>query len=262
MRQDKGLVYIYCITKNALTGNVRGINGQRIYGISGLGLSAIVSRVPRKEFGKKQLVKNLKDPSWTEKMLRKHADATGKVMRKQTLLPLKFGTIFKSEQTAKAMLAANRQQFLTLLDRLRGKQEWGVKIYADLDKLENFIQKTNREIKRLKKKAQEATPGRSYLLQKKLEENLKKEIEQEALSLAQKIFDTLTKQSQESRLNELIARNLMGKDEEMILNSAHLVERKNFEQFKKSLNVTLKESKGLGLSGELSGPWPPYSFVS
>lgn len=256
------MIYTYCLTRSAPARNIRGINGRKVYGISTGQLCAVVSKVPKKDFGKNQLVENLKDPAWAEKKLRRHAEVTGKVMEEQTVLPLKFGTIFKSQGSIKAMLAANRQQFLSLLSKFSAKQEWGIKIYADLAKLGDFVLSSNDEIKKLKKKVQSCPRGRSYLLQKKLEESLKKKTEQEAMGLAQKVFDTLTRQSQESQLSKLLPKKLTGKEEEMILNSVHLVDRKNFNKFKKSLNETIKKFETLGLAGELSGPWPPYSFVS
>jgi hypothetical protein len=48
----------------------------------------------------------------------------------------------------------------------------------------------------------------------------------------------------------------------MLLNGAHLVERNRREELERAVASLLEEWAPLGFTIELTGPWPPYNFVS
>ena len=58
----------------------------------------------------------------------------------------------------------------------------------------------------------------------------------------------------------LVAPELSGRDGEMVLNSAYLVSDR--PRFEGELTALARELSERGLELELTGPWPPYNFVS
>ena len=68
-----------------------------------------------------------------------------------------------------AVLAARAAEFRFVIDRLRGKEEWGVYIYCDRTKLIENKVSNNSAIRQLLNRAASASPGQSYLLSKQVE---------------------------------------------------------------------------------------------
>lgn len=256
------LVYIYCLAKKPIARfNIRGLGNKKVYQISYQDLTAVVSEVKKEEFNKKALLKNLKKPKWAEEKIRTHAEVIQEVMEKQTVLPLKFGTIFKNDEGVKKCLKANKAKFRSLLNRFEDKEEWGVKIYADRKKLAQVLGEKDREIKKLKKQVATVSPGHAYLWEKKRKEELEEKTAETVNKCVSEIFETLGRESLASRLNKNLPSKLSGKKKDMILNSVFLVDKGHFDNFSKSLNRLLKKYQQFALEGELSGPWPVYSFL-
>lgn len=256
------LVYTYCLIKNPIPRlRLRGIDNKKVYQIAYQDLVAIVSQVKRAQFNRKALLKNLKKPKWAEEKIRNHAKVTQKVMEKQTVLPFKFGTIFKNDQGVKKMLRGNQAKFLFLLNKFRDKEEWGVKVYSERKKLTQVLGEKDREMKRLRKEISNAPPGRAYLLEKKYKDKLEGKTTKMINKSATEIFKSLKQVSKNSCLNKNLPSSLSGKDKEMILNSVFLVDKADFNKFSRALNRLLKRYQKFALEGKLSGPWPVYSFL-
>lgn len=260
--QDKKLIYTYCLTRKAIPRfSLSGIDKQKIYQLSWQDLTAIVSKVKYKDFKQKALIKNLKRPKWAEAKIRTHAAVVQKVMEKQTVLPLKFGTIFKNDTGVKKMLRASQAKFTALLNKFKDKQEWGVKIYADSQKLRQFLKKTDEDFNKIKRRAEQASSGQNYLLEKKAAEELEEKVAETINHCVNKIYSSLGLKSLQSRLSKNLPFNATGKNKDMILNSVFLVDKGHFNKFNQSLNKMLTQYKQFNLEAELSGPWPVYSFL-
>lgn len=255
------LIYAYCITKNPARFSMKGIDNQKIHKIAYQNLVAIVNYVKYEDFNKKALIANLKNPKWAEGKIRAHAEVTQKVMEKQTVLPLKFGTIFKNDEGVRKSLKANKTKFLHLLNKFEGKEEWGVKIYAGNQKFGQYLKKTDKELKKIQGQAQRSSGGWAYLLEKKGKKELGEKVAETAKKCVAGIFEVLSQESKASRLNKNLSPKLSGKATEMILNSVFLVDKRHFNKFRQSLNKMLEKYKHFGLEVELSGPWPAYNFL-
>lgn len=260
--EKEQLLYAYCITNSSNKRvDMKGIDNKTVFVLPYQKVAAIVSKVDFKDFNKKTLIANLKKTKWAEEKVRRHAEVTQKIMEKQTVLPLKFGTIFKDETGIKRMLRASQAKFFKLLTKFKDKAEWGVKIYADSKKFKRYIEKNDAEIKQIQKKAKTSSMGRRYLLGKKLQEKLEQKASEAVNQSATEIFATLSSESEDSRLNKNLPPSLSGKDKDMILNSVFLIEQGSLAKLKGSLNKLLKKYNRFELQGELSGPWPAYNFL-
>ena len=119
--------------------------------VSERGLSAIVGRVDLAEFGEEPLRRNLENRAWLEQAVASHDDVLSGVVGAASLVPFRFGTVFRDEDGVRAMLREREDELRGALDRLRGHVELGVKV---------FLVGTGQ--------GEEAKPatGRDYLLQK------------------------------------------------------------------------------------------------
>ncbi|MDP2278937.1 MAG: GvpL/GvpF family gas vesicle protein, partial [Nitrospirota bacterium] len=99
------LIYIYCVTGEMPEFNsVLEEDGKGVYYIFHKGLFAVVSEALSDEFGEDMLKKNLNDITWLESRVRKHETVIEEVMEQSTVIPFKFATVFKTEDSLKAMV--------------------------------------------------------------------------------------------------------------------------------------------------------------
>src|SRR3989338_777306 len=126
-KAKEGLIYLYCITDKVP--KLKEIENlvDKPYFIYHQSLYAIVNKVKESEFDEENLKRNLADLEW--------------IMKDACVIPFKFATIFNTEDNLKAMLSQHLKEFKALLIKLEDKEEWGVKIYCNSEKLkENLMQ--------------------------------------------------------------------------------------------------------------------------
>jgi hypothetical protein len=78
---------------------------------------------------------NLEDTGWLASGVRAHEAVMEVVAADQTLIPMRFCTIFMSEDRITDTVEGHYDAIVAALARLRGKREWGAKAYADADVL-------------------------------------------------------------------------------------------------------------------------------
>ena len=260
--QDKSLIYLYCITNKIpklkeaedLVGNARFFYYQGLY--------AVVSNVSTDEFSEENLKKNLADLEWIKTKAGIHEKVIETVMKDSCVIPFKFGTIFNTEENLKIMLKEHIGEFKDTLKYLEGKEEWGVKIYCDMDKLKENLIREDKELLNIDKEINSASPGKAFILKKKKDELINTSINKKLNDYGQLIFERLNQHSIQSRINKLLPKEVTERKEEMILNSAFLIKTNkvgNFMEAEDALKETFEE---MGIFLDCTGPWPPYNFTN
>lgn len=221
-------------------------------------ISAIVSKVSRKEFDQSAIDKNVKDIRWLSKAASKHEEVNDFVNQRMTPLPLKLCTVFQSESKVVQMLKKNYALFSLSLKELDGKAEFGVS--AEMTNLtDEMIFKEKRQYT-LIRKIKSASPGRAYFLRKNLIDQVSEERNKKARSVASSFYGDLKKISERSILNPPVA--LESAKSKMILNAAFLVSRGKIKRFLHEFDMLKADHVDDSLSFRLTGPWPPYNFVN
>jgi len=223
---------------------------------------AIVSRVSLQEFGQEQLQAFLEDIAWLESRVRVHQSVLASVSAVRTVIPMRFCTIYRSESGVQAMLTQNQGQFAAGLARLDGKQEWGIKVHCDTDILAQHVREISGPVQAMQAEMAAKSSGAAYFMKRKLEEVIAGEVERLGDEYAQRSHDCLGRHAAEAVVNPLQGQELTGRQEPMLLNGAYLVSRQNLAAFRAGLTTLQGEYGELGLSYEMTGPWPPYNFVA
>ena|SRR3989338_1653198 len=260
--QYKGLIYLYCLTNKIpklreaedLVGNACFFYYQGLY--------AVVSNVSTDEFSEENLKKNLADLEWIKTKAGIHEKTIETVMKDSCVIPFKFGTIFNTEENLKIMLKKHISKFKDNLKYLEGKEEWGVKIYCDMDKLRENLIREDKGLLNIDKEINSASPGKAFILKKKKDELVNTSVNKKLNDYGQLIFERLNQHSIQSCINKLLPREVTERKEEMILNSAFLIKKDKIENFVnvKSALKELFEERGFFL--DFTGPWPPYNFTN
>src|SRR5205823_1083639 len=91
-----------------------------------------VSDVPSDEFAEAPLNANVRDLTWLAPRAIAHDAVNGQLWeRADSVLPVAFGTVFRDDQRVREMLTQRQPEFRSRLERVRGRGEWVIALYAD-----------------------------------------------------------------------------------------------------------------------------------
>ncbi len=254
------LIYVYCITFDKPS-QLELFGAGKLQQFEHNSLYITVKIVSKTEFSEENIKKNISNEEWLEIHVREHVSVIEKIMETQAVIPFNFGTIYKSEDSLKQFVEKYSDDLRKTLQYLKNKEEWSAKIYCDKNKIIKNIAYLSNNMSDIELLIKNSSPGKAYLLGKKKKEILEKEISIIYNNYSKKIFTTLNDLSEEYRLNTLLSNDITGKEEDMIVNATFLIKKESIHQFIEVVNVLCKEYENIGIIVNLTGPWPPYSFI-
>jgi hypothetical protein len=260
--------YVYCIVRGAGSNPVEGLPEHGIdpaypvYALSQQALTAVVSQVSLGEFGQAELEANLNDLQWLETKVRAHESVLEAVMASGACVPMRLCTIYRSEQRVQELMAQYYDSFAAALDRLQGKQEWGIKLYCDGQVLASKISEVSDRVKDLTAQTKGKSGGAAYFLKKKLEDAIAEEVERIGDESAQRSHDCLAGYAAAATTNSLQDKETTHRKDDMLLNASYLVPAGQLAAFQDELENLQNEYGAQGFSFVLTGPWPPYNFAT
>lgn len=259
-------IYVYCIgSKAAVNQNSKDAvptieeNEQLNFIVEGE-LVAVTSKVPIAVYDEKNLHEKLLDPAWTALRAMRHERVVEHYAREAGIVPLRFGTIYLEQSGVHAMLRERAPVLQQLLRQLEGKEEWGINVYFDQEQLFKGITEISERLRNLAEQARQASPGQSYLLEKKVNSLRRDEARSEIVRTVEKLERGFKRHA--SSLRRL--RVLKGETSEwgdVAARFAVLVERSQYKKFHDSLEKLAQQNEKTGLRLEFTGPLPPYNFT-
>ena len=271
--QERGY-YVYCIVRGDGSRPLEGLPEHGIdpaypvYTLAQPGLAAVVSQVSLGEFGQAELEANLNDLAWLESKARAHQAVLEAVMAGGACVPMRLCTIYRGEQRVRELMAQHYDDFASTLDRLQGKQEWGVKVYCDRQVLASHVGEVSERVQELTAQTKNKSGGAAYFLKKKLELAIAEEVERIGDETAQHSHDSLSGHADAAATNSLLGKETTQRKDDMLLNAAYLVPDGQhplrvswgLAAFQAELENLRNAYGAQGFSFELTGPWPPYNF--
>lgn len=267
-REKSHAFYVYCVgEQDALAPLIEGDipagieEDASVDLVSCEHLAAIASTVPLADYNEEALQARLADPAWTAIRAMRHEKVVEYFAPRASVIPLRFGTIYLERRGIEQMLSQRESELRSIIERLRGRQEWGVNVYSDQVKLLSDITALSPRLKDLSERAGTASPGQSYLLRKKIDALRKDEARAETKRVAALIEREL------AALCDGATRLRVLKDEatehgELVAKLAFLVARARFDEFRAVAERLAQEHAPAGFQLELTGPWPTYNFAT
>lgn len=240
--------YVYAIVDADRSGelpSVPGIGGAPLAAVLGEGIAAVVSEVDGAEFSTESLQRNLEDISWLERTARAHHEVVDALAGHGPVAPLRLATVYLDERNLRSLLTENRDRFAAVLDRVRGRREWGVKAFAPAHRPAPEPTTTT------------GGPGMNYLRRRAAERNDSARGLREADEQAAALHAALSRLAVASRRYPAQDPRLSGHTEPMVLNAAYLVD----DDGEAALLEFVRAGQHGGPVVELTGPWAPYSFT-
>jgi hypothetical protein len=229
---------------------VSGVGGGPVRVLEHRGLRAVVSPVSLAEFGEEGLRRNLEDLRWLESTARAHHAVVDAAVEFSATIPLGLATVYRGEDRVRGALNEKNEEFTRALDRITGRTEWGVKVYADV---RPAAPETTGE------EPAASSPGTSYLRRRRMQQDTAERTRNEVMDVAERVHDELAGIAAAVRLHRPQDPQLSGECAWMIFNAAYLVDDSRSDDFQ----AAVRRLGGLaGIRLQLTGPWAPYSFAA
>lgn len=226
-------------------------------------IEAIVSDAPINQFAGKEMKDRIEnDPTWLENNLRFHHNTIVKAGVAGSVIPMKFGMLFKTKHSFETMLKTYYKEFKTLLLKLKDKQELGIKVYLDRRKIIEQLKSEDKELRYLERSKNKSAEGAKWYMERKIEAAVSKKLDGKIGVCLEEIIKVLKQLAEKVAINDISASyNEDTSDQDIILNSACLVGIKDSKLFREQLEKFLAKFYRSGFTIEITGPWPPYNFV-
>jgi hypothetical protein len=235
--------YVYCVVESAtpLRFGPLGIGTEpaEVHSVHYKELAAVVSDTPVEVFDA------------TRENVLAHERVNEAVMREHTVIPMSFGTVFKTREDIVELLRAAYDAFGDVLQKMKDKVEFGLKVLWDRDAVVREIEAEDELVRRLKDEIS-GQRGSTYFARMQYGRAVEAALETRSERYVSEIFEQLRPVSVASRANKPIG-------DRMILNAAFLVARDREAAFDAKVKEIGAHEK---LTFKYTGPWPPYNFVN
>lgn len=259
--------YVYCIAESAAAAQLPADTlpasieeDSRLEWISVHTLAALVSRVSLAVYNEESLAEHLTDATWTAIRAMRHETVVEYVAKRASVVPLRFGTIYLERDRIEKMLAERSRRLEEIIEQLRGREEWGVNVFSDRAVLMSTITSVSPVLREMADRAEKASPGQSYLMQKKIDALKVDEARSAVNRIVDQIEERLREQSDDARRLRILKVETT-EHGELKAKFAFLVQRSGFEEFRDAAERLAQEHQAAGVRIELTGPWPVYNFV-
>lgn len=231
-----------------------GPSGSAVRTVHGAGLCALVCDVPAGLYDEEGLRAQLEDLERLEALARAHHDVVAAAYEHTTVLPMRLATVYLDDARAAQMLAERKGEFESLLARLEGHVEWGVKVYADPRATAATADPEPDE------GAASAGPGRAYLQRRRRQRTEHRDTYRAAGAVTERIAALADGLAMAKVAHRPQQGELASGPGENTANDAYLVPAGRSEDFRAAIGAVAEDVPGVRV--ELTGPWAPYSFAT
>jgi hypothetical protein len=247
--------YVYCLVESPRRPSVArapaglpGATGPEIVEISER-LWAVAARVPLDVYGTVALAARLTDISWVADAAVAH-DAVVEhfaAPKAAAVVPMKLFTMFSTLDRAVADLRARRREVRSVLSRIRGCQEWGLRVTMRSAAVRHPATSAPAR----------ATTGTAFLAARKRAIDDAKSRLIEAADAAEDAYETLEKLSRAADRREAPREA----EAPPLVDAAFLVPLAKKARFRAAAVRAAAACRQAGADLVLTGPWPAYTFV-
>jgi hypothetical protein len=232
-------------------GRLQGVAGEPVRAVTGSGLTAVVGTVGLDEFGEEALRNNLEDLDWLAATARAHDAVISAIARGGPVVPLRMATVYLDDSRIRDLLETRHDDFVSALDRVAEREEFGVKAFADPNVLTGQNESGDRPGEKLS--------GTAYLMRRRRALASQDDAFRIAAAHAERIHAGLLEHAVDGKRKPASDRRLSGRDGWTVLNGTYLVKKDEVDAFKAVVAAIDRNTPGIEL--EITGPWPPYSFA-
>ncbi|MFI7345682.1 GvpL/GvpF family gas vesicle protein [Streptomyces sp. NPDC049936] len=224
---------------------------------AGGGLGLVVQDVPAALFDEEALTERLNRPTDLERCARAHHRAVEAAAGRGAVVPLPMATLYRGDRSAVRAVRDRRPVLEALLDRLRNRTEWAVKVHAaegTPDDLPTAPADPGTG-------SGSGSGGRAYLSRASARRRDRQQAQGRARAEAEAVDAELRRYAVAATRHRPQSERLTGRRTPQLLNAAYLVEDADRAAFTRALSGLTAEGRHPAVRADASGPWIPYSFA-
>ncbi len=252
-------IYLYCFTNPETVRDLRlrGIDQASVGAVGRADVSGVYSVAAEKSA--EELEARFQDPQWVMARACDHERIVETVMGRGAVVPVRFGTMFSSAGALEATVRNHRPRIAETLQTMADKEEWSVKGFVDDERATEWLLRNDPDLGN-RQASLPSQPGARYFQEKRLRQEASRRAKQTARTSVEHVSEALTAVALETRSLKAQPQKLTGRTEPMILNKACLVRGSAVEALCNTVAAHRDACREQGVTIELTGPWPPYSF--
>jgi hypothetical protein len=249
------LTYVYCLVRNprrpAWRGVPAGMSGSREVRLleAGDGLWLAASSVPEKEYAEAALQKGLQNLDWVGRRAMEHEAVVEHFLPAAAVLPMQLFTLFVSDERAVAHVTKDRRRIATILDRVEGQVEWGLRLTWDEQAARDSVEKTHKR----------PASGSDYLARKKNLLDVNRVQLTAARADADRVYKSMVREATAASRRTSTEQAAPGS--RLLLDAAFLVPARKAAAFRSAVRRHTRALGRSGIAASLTGPWPAYNFI-
>lgn len=205
-------------------------------------LWVVVSAVPARDYDEAALAERIADIDWLARCGEAHHAVIDRAARSHAVAPFRLLTLFRSESRAAEEMGRIRSRIGRALDRVEGCQEWVLRVA--------LAPRSERP------RAARARSGTAYLLARAAESRSVATDSATARRVSKAFFAEVKPQAR------AIVRRATAETPHILYDAALLVEKPDARALAATVRQWRPRLVAAGCDVWLTGPWPPYSFVS
>ncbi|MEU6138564.1 GvpL/GvpF family gas vesicle protein [Nocardioides sp. NPDC047086] len=211
-------------------------------------LEVVVSDLEAASFGEAVWAEHGEDTRWVTPVVAAHHEVLQHLVEHGDVLPLQLPGIYPSDEVLIAALDSSRQALERAWRFLAGHAEWSVQIFPTSSP------------------GPTETPaprsGREYLERRRSQQGSRDEARRRRELAVTDTHEALAREATASVVRAPLDSAVTGREDPMLLNSAYLVPHQGEQRF---VRIAEEHHRRMvadaGMRVEVTGPWPPYSFV-
>lgn len=216
---------------------------------AGRGLWLVVGDAPLARYGAGAIERGLRDLGWVSACAVAHERVVEHFMARGDVVPMKLFTLFGDDERALAHVARARRRLDALLARVAGRQEWGLRlVLAERRGLDRPVAAGGGR----------RAPGTAFLVRKQRQRAALHRLAADVRAEAERVFARLARRADDARRRP--PPGAAGRT--LLLDAAFLVPARRAAAFRAAVRAAAAGLARRGVEATLTGPWPPYHFVS
>ena len=252
------VLYVYAIAaRGALaTPGIEGVDGESVPRVVERGdLAALVSDVDAAAFSQETIDARAADLDWLGSIGYSHQQVVEHACRDADAIPLRAFVLFSTEQALGEHLEQRADELKEILGTIAGREEWTVKLEFDEKTWAHAIERRAPSMAALAAEAEGAPAGKAYLLRRKMDEARKNAAREAVDAIAAEMEERISRELGVPVVSELSRTGSMPQFNVLLERSR----AGDMEQLAADLQRDYRDE---GVRPVLTGPWPPYTFVS
>ena len=263
METGQKALYLFCFARSNFLGELQEAGVDSRYPLSVFrrfsNPCAVLSEVHLEDFCGEGAELHMRDLAWVAPRALQHEAVVEDVMRHSPVLPVRFGTLFSSQQRLAEFLDKHGAVISEFLERVADQEEWSVR--GSLDRRQAGRALTAASLAAHEAQIAALPPGRRYFAEQRIRAEAEKELNLWLEETRWQVTRNLMEQASDYCECPEVPHEPPESGIETVLNWAFLLPKSATAAFQAQIDQLNTQHAPRGLVFRLSGPWPPYRFV-